>query len=587
MSKSKREQAKKDFLSEVTAVDTKEILDIVRSLKEEDVYTHFITSGAIAAGTIDNSDINEFLLRIYSDWYFLHKNTTNKNIRAVKMLTEFAYTPVKLSDGKSLLNMVKSHEFDDVLPMTIQYINQLEDKYFIAVRTDILHNQIYPNLEYSVRLYLNIKHNRLLEFSSIFLDRAYSNDFPAILKILNNDYRNDTITIYTDYEFANKVIAAIEDIKIENKHIFEDMGELSPLLGRVNDYIGFGEVDSVNSTYLYSRCGALAATEKLAEVEYLRKALMQDEEKIISSRNGRTYTATEYLEHLIEKNAVSLIEGRLNELENEKPRNRAAILKLRDMLDNIWTVVNIHEEVNKLKRSFTRNENYILEIAGVGKHEFDYISRLYNLFAGNTRTSIKPVPTTKKKDTISSQFFKTTDMFEGLNTREFLTVYFRTKLSYILPDIIATETENLYHSKDSTVLTRLKKKVINKLKTVLGYIIDEEDEGKEYLDRYIFDLLRILSTDGLETVSTDIAGKSVPMDTSVPTEMISLLPLLQDEVKLLSQTNSFIDNILLGLGINNENICLTATSENVCKKKAEPEKKLTGYHKKFGKEKTM
>lgn len=587
MSKSKREQAKKEFLSEVTAVDTKEILDIVRSLKEEDVYTHFITSGAIAAGTIDNSDINEFLLRIYSDWYFLHKNTTNKNIRAVKMLTEFAYTPVKLSDGKSLLNMVKSHEFDDVLPMTIQYINQLEDKYFIAVRTDILHNQIYPNLEYSVRLYLNIKHNRLLEFSSIFLDRAYSNDFPAILKILNNDYRNDTITIYTDYEFANKVIAAIEDIKIENKHIFEDMGELSPLLGRVNDYIGFGEVDSVNSTYLYSRCGALAATEKLAEVEYLRKALMQDEEKIISSRNGRTYTATEYLEHLIEKNAVSLIESRLNELENEKPRNRAAILKLRDMLDNIWTVVNIHEEVNKLKRSFTRNENYVLEIAGVGKHEFDYISRLYNLFAGNTRTSIKPVPTTKKKDTISSQFFKTTDMFEGLNTREFLTVYFRTKLSYILPDIIATETENLYRSKDSTVLTRLKKKVIDKLKTVLGYIIDEEDEGKEYLDRYIFDLLRILSTDGLETVSTDIAGKSVPMDTSVPTEMISLLPLLQDEVKLLSQTNSFIDNILLGLGINNENICLTATSENICKKKEVPEKKLTGYHKKFDKEKTM
>lgn len=587
MPNSKREQAKKDFLSEVTAVDTKEILDIVRSLKEEDVYTHFITSGAIAAGTIDNSDINEFLLRIYSDWYFLHKNTTNKNIRAVKMLTEFAYTPVKLSDGKSLLNMVKSHEFDDVLPMTIQYINQLEDKYFIAVRTDILHNQIYPNLDYSVRLYLNIKHNRLLEFSSIFLDRAYSNDFPAILKILNNDYRNDTITIYTDYEFANKVIAAIEDIKIENKHIFEDMGELSPLLGRVNDYIGFGEVDSVNSTYLYSRCGALTATEKLAEVEYLRKALMQDEEKIISSRNGRTYTATEYLEHLIEKNAVSLIESRLNELENEKPRNRAAILKLRDMLDNIWTVVNIHEEVNKLKRSFTRNENYILEIAGVGRHEFDYISRLYNLFAGNTRTSIKPVPTTKKKDTISSQFFKTTDMFEGLNTREFLTVYFRTKLSYILPDIIATETENLYRSKDSTVLTRLKKKVINKLKTVLGYIIDEEDEGKEYLDRYIFDLLRILSTDGLETVSTDIAGKSVPMDTSVPTEMISLLPLLQDEVKLLSQTNSFIDNILLGLGINNENICLTATSENVCKKKAEPEKKLTGYHRKFDKEKTM
>lgn len=587
MAKSKREQCKKEFLGDIQAVDTKEILNTVRALKEEDIYTHFIKSGAISSGIIDDADINEFLLRVYSDWYFLHKNTQNKNIRAVKMLTEFAYTPVKLSDGKAVLDMVKSHEFDDVLPMTIQYINQMEDKYFIAIRTDILHNQVYPNLDYSVRLYLNLKQDKLIEFSKVFLDRAYSNEFPAILKVLNNDYRNDTITIYTDYEYASKVIATIEDIKFENNHLFEGMGELSALLGRVNDYIGFGEVDSINSTYLYSRCGALGATEKLAEVEYLRRALMKEEEKQISRSNGKTYTPTEYLEYLVEKNALVLIESKLNELENAVPRDRTAIIKLRDMLDNVWSYVDIHNEVNKLKRSFTRNENYVLEITGVGRHEFDYISRLYNLFTGGVRNGFKPIPTTKKKDTISSKFFRTTDIFEGLNTREFLTVYFRTKLSYILPDIIATETENLYRSKDSTVLTRLKKKVINKLKTVLNLIIDEEDEGREYLDRYIYDLLRILSTDGLESVSTCIAGVSVPMDTFVPTEMVSLLPLLQDDIKILSESDTFIDNILLGLGINNENICLSSTTENICKKKEEMKEKLTGYHRKADKENVM
>jgi hypothetical protein len=69
------------------------------------------------------------------------------------------------------------------------------------------------------------------------------------------------------------------------------------------------------------------------------------------------------------------------------------------------------------------------------------------------------------------------------------------------------------------------------------------------------------------------------MDTSVPTEMISLLPLLQDEIKLLSESDSFIDNILLGLGINNENICLSSRTENVCaKEEKKEEKKLTGYH---------
>ncbi len=578
MGKSKKEKCAEEFLSSVTGVETKAIIEQVRSLKDEDIYTHFITKDAVCSGKIDDAEMNEFLLKVYSDWYFLHKNTFNRNIRAVKLLTEYAYTPVKLSDGKSVLNMVKSHNFDDVLPMSIQYINKVDDKYFVAIRTDQLHNQIFPNCDYSVRLYLNLKADALLEFASIFLDRAYSNEFPAIVKILNNDFRCDTITIYTDYEHASHVVSTIEDIREENKSLFKGMGELSPLLGRVNDYIGFGEVSSLDKTYLYSRCKALSATEKLAEVEYLRKALMLDEEKMVKRGNGRTYTPTEYLEYLIERNAVALIESKLEELENTEPRDKERIRKLKDMLDNVWTVVDIAEEVKKLKRSFTRNVNYVLEIDGVGKQEFDYISRLYSIFGGE-RTSLKPIPVTTKKDKISSVFFRTTDTFEGLNTREFLTVYFRTKLSYILQDVISAETEALYHSKESTTLTRLKRKVIAKLKEVLGLIIDEDDEGKVYLDRYIFDLLRILSTDGLEMVETHIAGKAVPMDTSVPTEMVSLLPLLKDEIKILSENTTFVDNILMGLGINSENICLSSTTENVCAKaEKKEEKKLTGYH---------
>ena len=578
MAKNKKEKLAEEFLSSVTGVDTEAVLKEVRALKDEDVYTHFTTKDALRTGRIEDVDMNEFLLKVYSDWYFLHKNTFNRNIRAVKLLTEYAYTPVKLSDGKSVLNMVKSHNFDDVLPISIQYINKVEDKYFVVVRTDELHNQIFPNCDYSVRLYLNLKTDALLEFASIFLDRAYSNEFPAIVKILNNDMRSDTITIYTDYEHAAKVVSTIEEIKSENETLFKGMGANTSILGRVNDYIGFGEVNSLDKTYLYSRCKALSATEKLAEVEYLRKALMLDEEKMIRRGNGRTYTPTEYLEYLVERNAIALIESKIEELENSEPRDKTRIRKLKDMLDNVWTVVDIHEEVNKLKRSFTRNVNYILEIDGVGKQEFDYISKLYSVF-GDARTSIKPVPVTAKKDKISSVFFRTTDTFEGLNTREFLSVYFRTKLSYILQDVISDETEALYHSKESTTLTRLKRKVIAKLKEVLGLIIDEEDEGRVYLDRYIFDLLRILSTDGLEMVETHIAGKAVPMDTSVPTEMVSLLPLLKDEIKLLSENTTFINNILLGLGINSDNIALSSTTENVCvASKREEEKKLTGYH---------
>lgn len=581
MAKSKKEKLAEEFLSSVIGVDTKTVLDEVRALKDEDIYTHFITKDAVGSGKIDDTDMNEFLLKVYSDWYFLHKNAFNRNIRAVKLLTEYAYTPSKLSEGKlSVLNIVKAHNLDDILPISIQYINKVDDKYFVVIRTDQLYNQNFSTCDYSVRLYLNFKADSLLEFASVFLDRAYSNEFPAILKVLNNDLRSDTITIYTNYEYASKVVATIEELRTENETLFKGMGANTSILGKVNDYIGFGEVTSLDKTYLYSRCRALSATEKLAEVEYLRKALMLDEEKIVRRGNGRTYTPTEYLEYLIERNAFALIESKLEELENTEPRDKNRIRKLKDMLDKVWTVVDIHEEVNKLKKSFTRNINYILEIDGVGKQEFDYISKLYSIF-GDERTSIKPVPVTAKKDKISSVFFRTTDTFEGLNTREFLTVYFRTKLSYILQDVINAETEALYRSKESTTLTRLKRKIIAKLKEVLGLIIDEEDEGKVYLDRYIFDLLRILSTNGLEMVETHIAGKSVPMDTAVATEMVSLLPLLKDEVELLSKNDSFINNVLLSNDINCNNLCLCSTTEDVCVKAKEDKKednKLTSYH---------
>ncbi len=564
MAKGKSQKLKEEFLSTVTGVEKDAILSQVRELKDEDVYTHFITKDAFASGTLEEDDVNEFLLKVYSDWYFLHKNTYNKNIRAVKMLTEYSYTPVKLSEGKAMLNMVKTSNYDDVIPVSLQYLNRVEDKFFIAVRSDILHNQLFANVEYNVRLYINLKIDRVLEFSSILLDRAYSGEFPIIVKILNNDFRCDTITVYTDYAYAKQVVDTINEIKTENSELFSNVGAISPLLGRVNDYIGFGEVDKFETTYLNSRCNALTATEKLAEVEYLRKALMKDEEKVIARSNGKTYTPTEYLEFLITRNAVALIEKRIEEVETNDPKNKTLLNSLREKRDNVWQVIDVAEEVKKLKRSFTRNNNYILEIEGVGRGEFDYITKLYSIFGGK-RTSLKPIPTTEKKDTISSAFFKTTETFEGLNTREFLEVYFRTKLSYILQDIIEEETESLYRSKESTTLTRLKKKVLDKLKYVWGLIVDEDDEGKEYLDRYIFDLLRILSTDGLEMVETSIAGKPVPMDTSVPSEMIGLLPLLKDEVKILSETPTFVDNILLGLGINTDNLCLTSSTENVCK----------------------
>ena len=80
MAKSRKDRLKEEFLSTITGVDTKTILDEVRALNDEDIYTHFITKDAVCSGKIEDAVMNEFLLKVYSDWYFLHKNTFNRNI---------------------------------------------------------------------------------------------------------------------------------------------------------------------------------------------------------------------------------------------------------------------------------------------------------------------------------------------------------------------------------------------------------------------------------------------------------------------------------------------------------------------------
>ena len=133
MSKLSKQRAKERFLRNVDSVDKDAVLDEIRTCEESDLYTYFVRANAFKTGVLDPKDINEFLLKVYSDWYFLHKNTPNKNARAVKVLSEYEFAPVNLA-GDSCLQLVKNGEYKDVLPVFFQYTNKLEEKYFICVK---------------------------------------------------------------------------------------------------------------------------------------------------------------------------------------------------------------------------------------------------------------------------------------------------------------------------------------------------------------------------------------------------------------------------------------------------------------------
>ena len=578
MSKLSKQRAKERFLKLVDAPEKDAIFDELNSnLGEEDLYTYFVQKDAFKSGVLEEKEINEFALKVYSDWYFLHKNTPNNNIKAVKLLSEYEFAPVNLT-GDAPLELIKSGQFSDVLPIYFQYTNRLEDTYFIVIKTDELYNRKFKDIRFEVRLYLNLKIDRVLDFAKEFLDKAYLEEFPAILKVLNNDNRCDNVIIYTDYEYAEKVIDVIEAIKYEVPSIFKNCGVVSKLLGSINDYIGFGEQTRNGGTYFSTRCRALSSMQNKAGAELLTKGIVAEEKKLVFRTDGNSYTATEYLEYLISKNIVKVIESRIEELENAGEHNTDELDRLYNMREDVNIGVDVKEEVNKLKKSLTRNVDYTLELNGIGSDSYDYLSKLYRLFTSVDTRNLKVHSIDQKKDIVGEQLFKVTDTFEGVNTREFLDTYFKAKLSMVVKELLDKDLEDIKRSRQSEVLVNIKKKSCAKLKSILTSIVDDGDEGKEYIGRCIKDYVRILSTGALEIVEVSIDGRAVHIDADVNVDIINMLPALKEEVDKLSLDSVFVDNILLEFGINKDNICLGSTTKDIRKVKVKKEDKRSRYY---------
>lgn len=578
MSKLSKQRAKESFLENVEGVSKEVVFEEIKQNTEDlDLYTFFVTKDAFKSGVLQDNNLNEFLLHVYSDWYFLHKNTPHNNPHAVKILSDFSFSPVNLT-GDKCLELIKNGKYRDVLPIFFQYINRLEDKYFICIRTDELYNRTFKNFKYEVRLYINLPCDQLLEFAKEFLDKAYIEEFPALLKILNNDFRCDTVTIYTDYEYAQKVIDVIKNIKEESRSIFQKIGPVSRLLGNIDDYIGFGEQLMSNATYFSSRCQALSSVNRCAGLETVREGIVAKENQIIYLKDGNKLTPSEYLAYLIERNAVRLVENKIQELEESGQDESEELDKLYAMRENVGIGLDINKEVNNLKKSITRKHNYTLNIEGIGEDNYNYINKLYNLFTTKDERLLRYSSDNDKRRKIKSKLFRLTEEFAGVNTKEFFDIYFKAELGVALQEFIENELNCIKRTKQSGVLSNIKKKSVARLKSILKSVIDDGDEGRHYINDCIYDYVRILSSGSTENIQVFIDGREINISKDVNTDIISLLPEIEQSVKNLAISVEFIDKTLEDYGINKDNLCINNKTKNIFKERKKCNKHDNHYY---------
>ena len=563
----KKIKAKEKFLSEVEEVDRSELLKVLaENASGLDLYTYFVTLNAHKTDEVDLNSIQELILKLYSDWYFLTKNS-NTTVETVKLFDNYRFSPLGINKDECF-SLVRGKEFGDTIPISIEYTNKLQEKFFTSIRVDKLYNMNVGEQIFGCRLYLNLPSRKILLFVEEFLERCYLEILPCNIKFFNSDDRCDNVIIYCDYEYAEKIVDAIETIKEDYAFKLDGVGEVNPLLGKVNDYIGFGE-QPVKGTYFTSRTFALESIQKMAMGEVLKNTLIAPEERVIYRKDGTSYSPTEYLAYLIEKITIELIDEKIYKLESlqEKMNNESELASLYKLRENLSQSVDIDREVKKLKKSFTRNENYSVNIEGIGSKEYNFIEKLYNLFTPVEDKYLKKVSEKDKKKIVSSVVFRPSISFEGVDTKEYLYNLFKHELSIALDNILENEIEETKYSRQSSILNNLKVKSCMRLKAVIKAILNDDDDGKELVDSCINDYIRILSCDSLESVQVEVNGIKVNLDENISEIIKSTFPQLKENVDNLTLDNGYIDAMLIHYGINPNNFAVNNITNIVGKKR--------------------
>ena len=564
-------KTKEKFLSSIESVEKDAIFEAIKNNTEDlDLYTYFVTMGAHNTGSVDQTELYDYLLRLYSDWYFLTKNTHKGGVYTVKLFSDENMSPAKMT-GKQCFELFNSKKYDKIIPIEIQHINKLEEKFFVSIDVNELY-QKNAEFDTNCRLYLNLPANKIVGFVKEFTDRAYMENMPCNIKFLTCDDRCDTVIIYTDYENVENIVHEIEYIKKEYPSLVEGVGAVNVMLGKYNDYIGYGESPEDGSTYFHSRAQALEAIKKVASLDIVKDNFVGKENKIIFRSDGKNYTPTEYLTFLIEKMAVRLVEEKIEAIESKKVKQNEVdtqedneLATLYKMRENIQSSVDIDAQVKALKKSLTTRNDYKMDLGKLGQVDYNFLGKLYSVFmvssAGKYGRSIE-----EQKRIVADKIFRTTDTVCGVNTKEFLKVYFRQVLTDFLKEILDRNLESIKKTKQSSMLNNLKTKKAQRLKNIIAKILDEDsDEGKDYITDCINDYIRILSTDAGEKVEVYVDDERVVLDTDINADMLYNFPDLQTESMNLSKSTEFIDKTLSDFGINPENMALGVNTKNISK----------------------
>ena len=200
-----------------------------------------------------------------------------------------------------------------------------------------------------LRLYLNIKMQNLPMLSKKIYDKFDQNKFPLYFKISGLNNRNDNVVIYTNYKNAQQAVDLLKEIKKENPELFIGAENINPFLGRIDNFIGFGEEPKqARSSFNLQREQAISYIPQITNKFLMKLANLDETIKI----NDKQISNRQMLNSSIKKSFIRRIENLIKK----------------------YSISRNNEE----KEQITELKNLIKKIEGINENQFNVISQNYS-----------------------------------------------------------------------------------------------------------------------------------------------------------------------------------------------------------------
>lgn len=340
------EEVKRRMLERVESPNLNKVLDLAYD-NGSFSYSDLVRVNARNSGKSSAfKDIEEYCALIYSYWYngILNLDSSAQNpeikraIEEIKSNPKFKTENMKSSGFYNFFNggFDKEIGVKELAPVLMQnsiWENNQGSGGFMHVQTNRLNfNGERTNVE--TRLYLNLDTNSIFPFSKQLLSICMEKNLNLYTKMASNDSRNENIVIYTNYQNAGKIIDVINTIKKEQPEIFEGADKINPIMGKVDNYIGFGEEPVYkHSSFNKERSNAIEDAIQAANTKFYKETILKDESQpSIRTSSGEVLTKDDYLCYMV-KNIIKQQCGENNfDFTSENLKQQIGAIK-RNLID--------------------------------------------------------------------------------------------------------------------------------------------------------------------------------------------------------------------------------------------------------------